>query len=103
MEAPPFIDISGTEIKKNKEFIDEADLIILSDLPFGRGNLANLEILLDYSDKAKILFSNLDINKRDYIKGKAERIWNKLLEEDENIYLLEEKSNLISEIKKLEN
>lgn len=78
-------------------------MIILSDLPFGHGNLANLEILLDYPDKAKILFSNLKIKKRDYIKGKAEKIWNKLLEEDENILLLDDKSRLTSEIKKLEN
>ncbi|MGP3779490.1 ABC transporter ATP-binding protein [Halanaerobium saccharolyticum] len=103
VEAPPFIDISKAEIKQNKKLIEKADLIILSDLPFGHGNLANLEILLDYPDKAKILFSNLKIKKRDYIKGKAEKIWNKLLEEDENILLLDDKSCLTSEIKKLEN
>jgi len=103
VEAPPFIDISKAEIKQNKKLIEKADLIILSDLPFGHGNLANLEILLDYPDKAKILFSNLKIKKRDYIKGKAEKIWNKLLEEDENILLLDDKNRLISEIKKLEN
>ena len=103
VEAPPFIDISEKEIQKNKKLIQKADLIILSDLPFGHGNLANLEVLLNYPDKTKILFSNLDIKKRDYIKGKAEKIWNELLEEDENIYLLKEKDNLISKIKKLEN
>lgn len=103
VEAPPFIDISKAEIKKNKKLIEKADLIILSDLPFGHGNLANLEILLDYPDKDKILFSNLNIKKRDYIKGKAEKIWNKLLEDDENILLLNNKNRLISEIKKLEN
>ncbi|MFW5737066.1 MAG: ABC transporter ATP-binding protein [Halanaerobium sp.] len=103
VEAPPFIDISEKEIKRNKEFIEKADLIILSDLPFGHGNLANLEILLDYPEKPKILFSNLSIKKRDYIKGKAEKIWNKLLEVDENLILLENKDRLISEIKKMEN
>jgi iron complex transport system ATP-binding protein len=103
VEAPPFIDISEKEITKNRELIEKADLIILSDLPFGHGNLANLEVLLDYPDKAKILFSNLDIKKRDYIEGKAEKIWNKLLEQAENIYLLKDKSNLIKKIQKLEN
>lgn len=103
VEAPPFIDISADEIEKNRQLIEKSDLIILSDLPFGHGNLANLEVLLDYSNKAKILFSNLDIKKRDYIEGKAEKIWNKLLEEAENTYLLEDKSNLIKKIKKLEN
>lgn len=103
VEAPPFIDISKKEIQKNREFIEKADLIILSDLPFGHGNLANLKVLLDYPDKPKILFYNLDIKKRDYIKGKAEKIWNKLLAEDKNIYLLKDKSNLISKIKKLDN
>ncbi|MFW5736412.1 MAG: ABC transporter ATP-binding protein [Halanaerobium sp.] len=103
VEAPPFIDISENEIKRNKELIKRADLIILSDLPFGHGNLANLEILLDFPEKNKILFSNLNIKKRDYIKGKAEKIWNKLLEQDKNLYLLKDKNNLISKIKKLEN
>jgi iron complex transport system ATP-binding protein len=103
VEAPPFIDISDNEIKRNKELIEKSDLIILSDLPFGHGNIANLEVLLDYANKPKILFSNLNIEKRDYIKGKAEKIWNKLLEEDDNIVLLNDKSQLISEIKKLEN
>ncbi len=103
VEAPPFIDISEKEILKNRELIEKADLIILSDLPFGHGNLANLEVLLDYADKAKILFSNLDIKKRDYIEGKAEKIWNKLLEQAEKIHLLKDKSNLIKKIQKLEN
>jgi iron complex transport system ATP-binding protein len=103
VEAPPFIDISKNEIQENRKFIEKADLIILSDLPFGHGNLANLEILLDYPKKKKLLFSNLEIKKRDYIKGKAERIWNKLLEADKNIYLLKDRSNLIKNIKKLEN
>ncbi|MFN2340692.1 MAG: heme ABC transporter ATP-binding protein [Halanaerobium sp.] len=103
VEAPPFIDISEEEIQENRKFIEKADLIILSDLPFGHGNLANLEILLDYPKKKKLLFSNLEIRKRDYIKGKAEKIWNKLLEDDKNIYLLKDRSNLIKNIKKLEN
>jgi len=59
--------------------------------------------LLDFPEKNKLLFSNLNIKKRDYIKGKAENIWNKLLEKDKNIFLLKDKSNLISKIKKLEN
>ena len=102
VEAPPFIDISENEIQQNRNLIKKADLIILSDLPFGHGNFANLEVLLDYLDKPKILFSNLDIKKRDYIKGKAEKIWNELLDNDKNIYLLEDRSNLISKIKNLE-
>lgn len=102
VEAPPFIDISEKEIKENRSLINQSDLLILSDLPFGHGNLANLEIILDFPEKEKILFANLDIKKRDYIKGKAEIIWNKILDEDQNTFLLEEKKNLISTIKRLE-
>lgn len=103
VEAPPFIDISNKEIKKNKKMIEDADLLILSDVPFGHGNLANLEILLDFPEKRKIIFSNLSIEKRDYIEGKAEFIWNKILTEDKNINLLNEKDNLIKEVKEIEN
>lgn len=102
VEAPPFIDISKKELEKNKKLIAAADLIILSDLPFGHGNLDNLEVLQEFPDKKKILFANLDIKKRDYIKGKAESIWNKILIEDKNIILLKDKEKLISKIKRLE-
>ena len=102
VEAPPFIDISKKEIKENKKLIKNSNLIILSDLPFGHGNLANLEILLDFPKKEKLLFSTLSIKKRDYITGKAELIWNKILEQQRNITLLKEKDNLIKKIKKLE-
>lgn len=102
VEAPPFIDIKEEEIAENKKLIAKADLIILSDIPFGHGNLANLKILLDFPEKEKLLFSNFNIKKRDYIKGKAEAIWNKLLMRDEKINLLKNKNNLITKIKKLE-
>lgn len=102
VEAPPFIDISKKELEKNRQLIAKSDLIILSDLPFGHGNLANLEVLKEFPEKNKILFANLDIKKRDYIKGKAESIWNKILIEDKNIILLKSKEKLISKIKRLE-
>jgi iron complex transport system ATP-binding protein len=103
VEAPPFIDISKKEIKENRKLIQKADLVILSDLPFGHGNLSNLEILLEFPEKKKILFSNLNIKKRDYIKGKAEVIWNKIVIEDKNIILLKEKDNLLKKINEFEN
>ncbi|MGM0549182.1 MAG: ABC transporter ATP-binding protein [Bacillota bacterium] len=103
VEAPPFIDISKKEIVQNKKLITEADLIILSDLPFGHGNLANLEVLTTVPNKNKILFNNLSIDERDYMGGAAKKVWNKLIKEDENIILLKNKDNLVSEIKKLEN
>lgn len=103
VEAPPFIDISKKEIVQNKKLITEADLIILSDLPFGHGNLANLEVLTTVPNKNKILLNNLSIDERDYIGGAAKKVWNKLIKEDENIILLKNKDNLVSEIKKMEN
>jgi len=103
VEAPPFIEITEKEINKNRKLIKKADLVILSDLPFGHGNLANLKILLEFPEKKKILFSNLNIEKRDYIKGKAAAIWNKIIIEDENVILLKEKDDLIKKINELEN
>lgn len=102
VDSPPFIDILEKDIERNKKLIEKADLIILSDLPFGHGNLANLKMLLDFPDKDKILFSNLDIKDRDYINGQAEDIWNKILKNDNNIILLKESDNLIRKIKMLE-
>ncbi|MFW5889629.1 MAG: ABC transporter ATP-binding protein [Halanaerobium sp.] len=101
VEAPPFEDISQAEIDKNKKLISKSDIIVMTDVPFGHGNLENIIILESFPNKPKIFFNNISINKRDYTKGKAGVIWNKLLNND-NIKLVKKREELFNEIKELE-
>jgi iron complex transport system ATP-binding protein len=101
VEAPPFEDISQAEIDKNKKLISKSDIIVMTDVPFGHGNLENIRILESFPNKLKIFFNNIDINERDYTKGKAGFIWNNLLNND-NIKLIKNKEELFNKIKELE-
>lgn len=69
-EADPFENITEEEVRENKEMISKADLIILTNLPFGNGNLANLKVLEEFPNKKKILFNNIEIEKEIILKGK---------------------------------
>lgn len=102
VEAPPFEDISKDEYLQNKKLIAEADLVVLTNLPFGHGNLDNLRILEEFPDKNKICFDEIDITERDYTKGKAEVIWNTLID-DKNIQFIKNKDELFDKIKEEEN
>lgn len=101
IEAPPFEDISQEEIDKNQNLISKSNVIVMTDLPFGHGNLENLKILEKFPNKTKMFFNNIDIAERDYTKGKAEVIWKNLLNDD-NIKLIKKKEELFNEIKELE-
>jgi len=101
VEAPPFEDISDEEIKKNRLLIENADLIVLTNLPFGHGNLDNLKILEEFTNKNMIFFNNINISERDYTKGKAEAVWKRLLKKN-NVILIESKEELFNKIKELE-
>ncbi|MDK2821539.1 MAG: cobalamin transport system ATP-binding protein [Clostridia bacterium] len=81
--APPFSAISETCYQKNLEFMKEADVVILASIPFGSGNLKNLEAVLEINSKnnsrSLIVLEEDDISKRDYTGGKASDIYHKLI------------------------
>lgn len=99
--ADPFAAIKAEEVMAHKKLINQSDLIILTEVPFGYGNLANLTILQDFPTKNKIFLAGQNIKKRDYVKGKAESIWNKLIDGD-NLRLITDQSQVLKEIKKFE-
>lgn len=47
VEAPPFSAVDAAARRRNAHLMREADWIVLADIPFGRGNLANLEDVRD--------------------------------------------------------
>ncbi|MHA1764110.1 MAG: ABC transporter ATP-binding protein, partial [Promethearchaeota archaeon] len=71
----PFSPITEESKLKLKNFLKEVDVVILANLPFGKYNLKNLEILQEF-DKPIIIHEKEPIGERDYTSGSATRIYN---------------------------
>jgi len=78
----PFSPISPYSQDKNMEFIKSSDVVILPEIAFGHGNIANLISVKKAADMGKkvIVVGGQDILKRDYTGGEASGIYKKLLE-----------------------
>ncbi|MDP3388271.1 MAG: ABC transporter ATP-binding protein [Eubacteriales bacterium] len=62
----------GTEtIRENETKIKEADIILMTDVPFGHNNLVNLKSIEKINDKRIILLHGIN---RDHVHGEADRI-----------------------------
>jgi len=82
IEAPPFCPVGADEAALNKEMMQKAEFIILAGIPFGTGNLRNLETVLEEAERGArvIVVDNIDINERDYTGGQAALLYQKLLQ-----------------------
>jgi iron complex transport system ATP-binding protein len=77
VEAPPFSPITGELYQLNLSQINNVDLVILANIPFGTGNLKNLlatEAALQMN-KPLIVCDFSPIHTRDYTGGPANRIY----------------------------
>ena len=81
IEAPPFCSVGAHEVMRNKEMMEKAEFIIMAGIPFGPGNLRNLECVLEQAEKGNqvIVVDNIDIGERDYTGGKAAELYGSLL------------------------
>ncbi|WP_192930265.1 ABC transporter ATP-binding protein [Alkaliphilus pronyensis] len=70
-EELPFSEIGEGTIEKAHRLADAADIIIMTDLPIGWGNLKNLDILYKQLKKGKKVYAFNNKNKFDYTGGKA--------------------------------
>lgn len=77
----PFSSISESSMRQNDQLIQGADLIIVSNLFFGEGNLANLRSALRAVEEGKevILLSTDPISSRDFTGGKATELYSHLV------------------------
>jgi len=71
----PFSSISEESFINNRTMIGKADLVIVERTKFGKGNIRNLEILLEFPEKPIILLEN---DKFDYTGGTAVHIYEEL-------------------------
>lgn len=75
----PFSPITEESHEKNLRLIDRADRVILTDVPFGYGNLKNLEAALHASELEKlIVIEKTPIEYRDFTNGKATELYKKI-------------------------
>ncbi len=81
----PFTEFSAESIKKNKEYIKRADIIILTDVPVGWGNLANIKQLEEVKDKEIIILHTIN---RDYVDGECDKIIDKLKQKENVFYAM---------------
>jgi len=97
VDERPFSPISDESHEKNLKLIDKAKYVILTDVPFGYGNLKNLEASVYAGDLGKlIVIEKTPIENRDFTKGKAEEIYRSLKavfvrDEDEAINIIQSK------------
>lgn len=78
----PFSPISFNSQNRNLEFIRLSDVVILPDIEFGHGNFSNLVAVKEALDLGKkvIVIDTRNIKDRDHIGGKAEKLYQKIIE-----------------------
>jgi iron complex transport system ATP-binding protein len=70
-EEDPFMPLSDRAVDETKRLIAQADVVVLTDVPFGWGNLANLQAILDAADGLVVVFNPETIAERDFVNGQA--------------------------------
>jgi iron complex transport system ATP-binding protein len=71
----PFSSISDETHNANLKLIDQANIVVLTPVPFGSDNIKNLEALEYALDKniSTIVLDDIPIDQRDFTYGKAEK------------------------------
>ncbi len=82
VEEIPFAPLSPRVRQGNRRIMAKADVIIVANLPFGPGNLGNLEdlLVLVRAGKKVILINSTAIKDRDFTGGQGVALWNELVE-----------------------
>jgi len=81
VEAAPFCPVTLEQTRQNSRLMLQAEYIILAAIPFGPGNISNLQSVLEQAQAGRqvIVVNNMDISKRDYTGGIATELYNKLI------------------------
>lgn len=76
LEAP-FSAISAGAREANEKYIEQADFLLIADVPFGGGNMVNLELALEAARRGcRVLrIKGKKIEERDYTGGSAAWLW----------------------------
>jgi iron complex transport system ATP-binding protein len=77
----PFSPISDSAFRRAQGLVLGARAVVVADMPFGHGNLANLQLALE-AQKAGIpiyALAPIPISERDFAGGEATELWEKLI------------------------
>ncbi|MDD4334184.1 MAG: heme ABC transporter ATP-binding protein [Desulfotomaculaceae bacterium] len=76
----PFLPVSEQSHQKNIKLLADADVCILANIPFGWGNLKNLEAVSFALEQTKpvLIIEEQDIKERDFTDGRAGLLYNGL-------------------------
>ncbi|EOC99911.1 ABC transporter ATP-binding protein [Caldisalinibacter kiritimatiensis] len=77
IEEMPFSPISKKAYEKNTKVVKDADILVLASVPYGRGNMQNLELAFEelQSGKKVYLVDNYSqYDEYDYVDGKAKEL-----------------------------
>ncbi|MFW5972151.1 MAG: ABC transporter ATP-binding protein [Bacillota bacterium] len=102
VEIPPFSGINNESRERNISFIEKADVAILTDTPFGHGNIENISVLPEIKSTLIILYNKKPIKERDYTGGKAEKFWKNLITKD-NVVVLTDIEEILLHIQDFSN
>ncbi len=80
VSGPPFSPITKEASMLNMDLISKANMVVLTSIPFGSGNLNNLEAALDAVKRGIPTFvvDELPIESRDFAAGKAKALMTQL-------------------------
>jgi len=69
----PFSPITQEAFQAHLTLVDKANMVVLCNIPFGAGNLKNLEVAEEAlkRKKALLVFDTTNIEKRDFTNGEA--------------------------------
>jgi iron complex transport system ATP-binding protein len=77
VDAPPFSAIPEEARRRNLQLMDSADVVVVTDVPFGHGNLANLSAVAESEARGKtvVMVEKTPVAERDYTGGLAARTY----------------------------
>ena len=74
----PFSPISRKSRKKLLQKLDQTDIVILTNLPFGMGNIENLQAV-ESCEKPLLILEKTPIKERDFSHGKTTEIYDRVV------------------------
>lgn len=76
---PPFEPMDAPAIAASEELAFAADAIVVADVPFGRGNLANLRAVAEAAERGVRVVLLGGVEGRDFCGGEATGLWERAL------------------------
>jgi len=102
VEIPPFDYVGELSSAENEKEMEKAQIIIVTNTPFGHGNLGNLKTVSEVKNKEIIVEAKKDFSERDYTNGKAKEFWEKIIDKN-STYICKNTSEIIKKLKEILN